>query len=174
MAKKAFLEIGEVVSTHGVAGEMRVTAWCDSADDFCKLKKLYADPDGKVALKVKSRPHKHVMLVKVDGVNSVQEAATWRGRILYAKREDLALPRGRYFIEDLVGLPVLDEANGTLYGHITAVSNFGAGDIYHMLPENGVTADNREVLIPAIPAIIKRVDIDKAVCITPMKGLFSE
>ena len=168
MAKQQFLEIGEVVSTHGVAGEMRVQPWCDSAADFCRLKVLYGDAAGTQKLQVKSRPHQRIVLVKMVGVQTVQDAAAWRGRILYAAREDMPLPAGRYFIQDLIGLPVKDADNDTVYGTVTGVSNNGAGDIYHMRTPAG-----DEVLIPAIPDIVMRVDIDGGeIRIRPMEGLF--
>lgn len=168
MAKAAFLEIGEVVGTHGIAGEMRVQPWCDSAAAFCKLSVLYADAEGKEQFAVKSRPHKNIVLMKAAGVDTVQEAATWRGRRLFAARADMPLPDGRYFICDLIGCAVSDADTGKVYGHITAVSNNGAGDIYHMQK-----ADGTLVLIPAIPAIVVAVDTDaESVRIRPMKGLF--
>lgn len=169
MARQRFLEIGEVVSTHGVAGEMRVQPWCDSAAAFCRLKVLYGDAQGVERLAVKSRPHQRIVLVKVAGIDSVQQAAAWRGRTLYADREDIPLPAGRYFIQDLLGLSVRDVDNGTVYGTVTAVSNNGAGDIYHMrTPQGG------EVLIPAIPDIVISVDVDGGeIGIRPMEGLFS-
>ena len=168
MARQRFLEIGEVVSTHGVAGELRVQPWCDSAADFCRLEVLYGDAAGTQPLHVKSRPHQRIVLVKVAGIQTVQEAAAWRGRILYADREDLSLPKGRYFIQDLLGLSVRDADTDAVYGTVTAVSNHGAGDIYHMR-----TPDGKEVLIPAIADIVVRVDIDSGeIRIRPMEGLF--
>ncbi len=167
MAVKEYLEIGEVVSTHGVMGEMRVQPWCDSPDVFSSLKTLYGDEKGEEKLKVKCRPHKRIALVKVEGVNSVQDAALWRGKILYVHRKDLKLEKGRYFICDLIGLQVKDADTGIVYGNIVNVSNAGASDIYHMATEK------REILIPAIPDIVQSVDIDKGqILIRPMEGLF--
>lgn len=167
MARKQFLEIGEVVSTHGVMGEMRVQPWCDSPDVFSALKTLYGDPEGKESLKVKCRPHKRIALVKVQGVDTVQDANLWRGRVLYASRRDLPLPKGRYFICDLIGLAVKDATTGERYGDIINVTNTGASDIYH------ITMNGKEILIPAIEDIVKKVDIDGGeVLISPMEGLF--
>ena len=167
MAKKQFLEIGEVVSTHGVVGEMRVQPWCDSPDVLTGLKTLYGDPEGKESLKVRCRPHKRIALVKVQGVDTVQDANLWRGRVLYASRRDLPLPKGRYFICDLIGLAVKDVATGEQYGEIVNVTNAGASDIYHMM------MNGKEILIPAIPDIVVAVDVDGGeMLIRPMEGLF--
>ncbi len=168
MALQQFLEIGEAVSTHGIAGELRVQPWCDSAEVFCRLKTLYLDPQGTNKIKVKSRPHGRVVLVKVEGVNDATTAATWRGKVLYADRRDLKLEKGRYFICDLIGLPVKDVDSGEVYGTITDVTNTGASDIYHMK-----TADGRLILIPAIPDIVLSVEPEgEGIVIRVMEGLF--
>lgn len=167
MEKQRYLEIGEVVGTHGVAGEMRVQPWCDNAAAFCKLSTLYGDADGRDAFRVKSRPHKRIVLMRVNGVQTVQEASLWRGRVLYADRADMPLPDGRHFIQDLLGLPIIDADTGAVYGSLTAVSNTGANDIYHMR-----TPDGKEVLIPAVPDIVVRVDAEeRRILIRPMEGL---
>ncbi len=168
MEKQRYLQIGEVVGTHGVAGEMRVQPWSDTPAAFCALTTLYGDPNGREKLRVKSRPHKRIALMRVDGVQTVQDAALWRGRVLYADRADIRLPEGRHFIQDLLGLPIMDADTGEQYGTLSAVSNTGANDIYTMR-----TPDGREVLIPVIPAIVLSVEPDEGcIRIRPMEGLF--
>jgi len=169
MPRKPFLEAGQIVGTHGVRGEVRVQSWCDSPEIFASLKTLYWDAAGTQPVRVKSRVHKNLALAKLEGVDTVQDASVLRGRILYLNRRDLDLG-DRYFIQDLVGLSVVDADSGTVYGELTDVSNTGANDIYHMR-----TPDDREILIPVIPDIIRRVDIDGGrIAICPMKGLFDD
>lgn len=169
MPRKPFLEAGQIVGTHGVRGEVRVQSWCDSPEIFASLKTLYWDAAGTQPVRVKSRVHKNLALAKLEGVDTVQDASVLRGRILYLNRRDLDLG-DRYFIQDLVGLSVVDTDSGTVYGELTDVSNTGANDIYHMR-----TPDGREILIPVIPDIIRRVDIDGGrIAICPMKGLFDD
>ena len=169
MPRKPFLEAGQIVGTHGVRGEVRVQSWCDSPEIFASLKTLYWDAAGTQPVRVKSRVHKNLALAKLEGVDTVQDASVLRGRILYLNRRDLDLG-DRYFIQDLVGLSVVDADSGAVYGELTDVSNTGANDIYHMR-----TPDGREILIPVIPDIIRRVDIDGGrIAICPMKGLFDD
>ena len=169
MPRKPFLEAGQIVGTHGVRGEVRVQSWCDSPEIFASLKTLYWDAAGTQPVRVKSRVQKNLALAKLEGVDTVQDASVLRGRILYLNRRDLDLG-DRYFIQDLVGLSVVDADSGTVYGELTDVSNTGANDIYHMR-----TPDGREILIPVIPDIIRRVDIDGGrIAICPMKGLFDD
>ena len=162
MAKQRYLEAGQIVGTHGVRGELRVQPWCDSPQVLAKIKTLYFD-NGARPVKVACRAHKNMALVKMNGVDTVQDAAALRGQILYLDRKDVKLEKGRYFICDLIGLTVVDDTSGEVYGTCTDVSATGANDVY------------REVLIPAIPDVIRRVDIDGGeIRIFAMAGLFDD
>ncbi|MBE6767443.1 MAG: 16S rRNA processing protein RimM [Ruminococcaceae bacterium] len=165
--RKRYLEAGEVVSTHGVRGEMRVQPWCDSPEMLAKLRTLYWDAEGRQPVRVKSRPHKTLVLMKADGIDTVQDAAARRGHVLYLDRRDIKLAEGQYFICDLIGLRVINAATGEEYGMLTDVSATGANDVYHM------DYQGREVLIPVIPPVIDTVDVDGGVVkIHPLEGLF--
>ncbi len=170
MAKQLFLEAGEVVGTHGVRGELRVRPECDSPAVLARLRTLYLDKNGEKAVRAKARVHKNLALVKLDGIDTVEDAAALRGKMLYLHRKDVKLEKGQYFICDLIGLSVVDEASGVVYGECTDVTATGANDVYHLKTPAG-----KEVLIPAIPDIIRQVDIDNGVIrITPMLGLFDD
>ncbi len=170
MAKQQFLEAGEIVGTHGVRGEVRVRPECDSPEQFATLRTVYLDAAGKRAVRMKARPHKNIALAKLDGVDTVEEAAALRGTMLYLNRRDLKLEKGRYFICDLIGATVVDDDTDEVYGECTDVSHTGANDVYHLRTPAG-----REVLIPAIPAVVRRVDIEKdTIRIFPMLGLFDD
>ena len=78
---KEFLEIGEIVGTHGVRGEMRVNPWCDSPDYMAKFKTLYFAGNESCAVQVKSaRPHGNIVLLRLDGVETVADE---NGRYCY-------------------------------------------------------------------------------------------
>ncbi len=169
MPKKRYLEAGEIVGTHGVRGEVRVYPECDSPEVLTDLKKLYFD-GGTRAVRIKARAHKNVAIVKLDGIDTVEAAAALRGQMLYLDRNDVKLERGRYFICDLIGASVVDDDTDEVYGECTDVSHTGSNDVYHMRTTTG-----REVLIPAIPSVIRRVDVDRGVIrIFPMLGLFDD
>lgn len=169
MPKKRYLEAGEIVGTHGVRGEVRVYPECDSPEVLAGLKKLYFD-GGVRAVRIKARAHKNVAIIKLDGIDTVEAAAALRGQMLYLDRNDLKLERGRYFICDLIGASVVDDDTDEVYGECTDVSHTGSNDVYHMR-----MTDGREVLIPAIPSVIRKVDVDRGVIrIFPMLGLFDD
>lgn len=166
----SFLEIGKIVSVSGLRGELRVEPWCDSPDFMLQFKKLFFN-DGELELKVeKSRVQKSVVILKLLGYDDIDSANTLRGKVLYINRNDVKLEKGTYFIRDLIGLTVIDSADPSIiYGVLSEVSKTGANDVYHI--KNG----DREYLIPAIPQVIEKTDIEnKIMIITPLKGLFDD
>lgn len=176
MPKKPYLEAGMVVGTHGVQGELRIQPWCDSPQQFCTLKTLYWDAAGQKPVSVKSRAHKSLALVKMEGVDTVEAAAALRGRVVYLDRNDLDL-KGRHFIQDLIGLKVVDAEDASIvYGEITDVSATGANDVYHMRTTEGTAGEKpKEILIPVIPSVIIGVDVDGGIVrLRPMKGLLDD
>ncbi len=166
---KEYLEIGKIVGTHGVMGEMRVECWCDSPQFISKFKELYFDK-GKEKLSVTSRPHKNIALMKIKGVTTVEEADLLRGRILYMRRKDAKLPKGTHFVQDIIGLEVRDAETAEVYGNVTEVLKTGANDVYEIKNEDG-----KAYYIPKIPLVVKEVNPEKGfVLITPMKGIFDD
>lgn len=168
--KKEYLEVGEVVTTHGVRGDMRLYPWCDPGD-VERAARMYLDEKGEQEFRVQYvKPHKNVYLVKLKGIDSPEEARKFIGKALYMKRSDIPVKKGEYFIQDLIGLKVVDSASGSCYGELSDVASTGANDIYAVRAEDGT-----EVWIPAIPQVIDKVDIDGGILsITPMKGLFDD
>ncbi len=166
---KKYLEIGKIVGTHGVRGEMRVECWANSPDFLKKFKTMYLD-GGKTALSVSCRPHKNIALLTVKGIGSIEEADALRGKVLYIDRDDVRLGEGEHFVQDIIGLAVTDADTGEVYGKVKDVLKTGSNDVYEMQAENG-----RLYYIPVIPDIIDRLDFDLgAAYIRPMKGLFDD
>lgn len=167
--KKQFLEAGRIVGTHGLRGEIRVECWCDSPDFLAGFRTLYFD-EGEVKLKVKSRPHKNIVLSKLEDVDTVEDAEKLRGRVLYINRYDVRLPEGRNFIQDLIGCRVLDADDDSVeYGVITDVFRTGANDVYT------VKKDDKEFLVPVVDSIVIEKNVDGGfVLVRPIKGLFSD
>lgn len=164
-----YLEIGKVVSTHGLRGELRVDPWCDSPQFLCQFKTLYLKK-GEIKLSVSSRPHKTIAIVKAKGIDTIEEAEKLRGRVLYINRSDARLAPGEYFIQDLMGLDVIDIDTSKSYGKITDVLKTGANDVYQVTDE-----DKKDYLIPVIDDVVKEIDISGGkVLIKPLKGIFDD
>lgn len=168
--KKSFLEVGKIVGTHGVRGMVRIQPWCDSAEFFCGLKKVYLDGEGKNSLSLsKSSPHGNVVIAAIKGIDSIEEAEKYRNKVIYMSRKDAKLSEGQYFITDLIGCAVFDADSEIKLGVISDVSQTGANDVWHIKREDA------EYLIPAIDEVVISVDVDKdRVVIRPLKGIFPD
>ena len=168
--KQNFLEVGKIVGTHGVRGMVRIQAWCDTPEFFCTLKKLYLDNNGASYLEaLKSSPHGNVVIASLKGVESIEEAEKYRGKVLYMAREDADLEEGQYFITELIGCEVFDADTNKSLGKISDVSETGANDVWHIKKEE------KEYLIPCIDEVVISVDIDaEKVVIRPLKGIFED
>ena len=168
---KQYLEIGQIVSTHGVKGEIRVNPWCDTPEFMKKFKTLYFDKNGEKAVKVLScRPHGNVVILQIEGINSVEEAQKLRNKVLFMSRKDAKLGKDDWFIQDLIGCTVYDaDDNSKIYGKLTDVAQTGANDIWYI--EN----NNKEYIIPAIKDVVINVDVEnESVYIRPLRGIFDE
>lgn len=166
---KKYLEVGRIVGTHGIQGEMRVECWANSPDFLSRFKRLYLD-EGRAPLSVKCRPHKNIALVRVSGISTIEQADELRGKVLYIDRADVTLDEGEHFVQDIIGLKVTDSDTGEVYGTVKDVLKTGSNDVYEMTGGDGKT-----YYIPVIPDIVDRLDFDAgAAYIHPMKGLFDD
>ena len=150
-----YLQVGRIVGTHALRGEVRFEPWLDKPGDVCRLTALYEYSGEKPVARYdieSARVHKSLALVKLKGVDGVQAAQVMKGRVLYADRKELPLPEGRHFIADLVGLDVYDRRAQAVIGTLTEVLPKPAHDVY--VVRNG----DREILIPAVEAFLRGVD----------------
>ncbi len=166
---KQYLEACEIINVRGLKGEVKVDCFCDSLEVLCDIDTLYLGGDGKTPVKVLSaKPYKGYVYLMLDGVTTVEDANKLRGKILYADRNDIPVEEGAYFIEDLLGLDVIDADSGMVYGSISDVFNSGASDIYT------VTKDGKSCYFPAVDEFIVETDLEKGVFVRPIPGIFDE
>ena len=151
--KKAYLECGQVVNTHGVKGAVRIASRCDSPAVLASLRTMYLqEKDGYREMTVlHASVQKNMVLATFAGVDTLEEAVALRDKILYAKREDLPLPEESHFVADLLGLPVIDADSGETCGVLEDVTFPGAHPVY-------VVRDGEHTfMIPAVPAFILEI-----------------
>lgn len=153
MEKNAYIEAGKIANTHGVAGEVKIEVWLDSAAYMKRFKRLFL---GQRELEVESaRVQKDFLLCKLRGVDDVNAAMSLKGRTVAIAREDAKLPKGGYFIQDILGAKVVDE-EGNEVGTLVDVLERPASQIY-------VVQGESEHLIPAVPAFIRNTDAEKGI-----------
>lgn len=167
---KQFLEIAKIVATQGVRGEVRCQYYCDSPEVLCEFDELYLDKGARSVHVIRAYPHKNVVIMRIEGVDTVEKAQTLIGKMLYIDRSDAELDDNLYFIQDIIGLTVRDADTGEIYGKISEVYQNGAADVYSIKKENGT-----ELMFPCIDEVVKKVDIEGGeMLITPLPGLFDE
>lgn len=147
---KRFLEAGRLNSPRGLKGELRFECWCDSIGFLNGVKFLYLDKEGKRPLEVKAF-RETVSTVIFVGYEDRNSAASLTGRTVYFDREDIVLPEGVYYNDDLIGATVIDENTGNAVGILKRIEEGVASDIYYIEGE-------KNYIIPAVDEFIVKAD----------------
>lgn len=147
------LLVGKIINTHGVKGDIKLLHYTDNAAFFNEVEEIFID---NKAYKIKvARDHKGSVLLKISGVDDIMAAESLVGKEVYANKENVVLPEGRYFIVDIIGLKVLTDEGKNL-GVVSDVFSTGSNDVYEIKDELG-----RKSLIPAISEVVLNIDITK-------------
>lgn len=164
---KDYLEIGKIVTVHGLRGDVKVQPWCDSPEFLCAFPILYLGKEKKEVEVLNARIQKNMVILRLDGYETLEQAETLRNQMLYLHREDVELEEDTYFVQDLIGLDVLDADSNVSYGTLKDVLQTGANDVYVVQSESG-----KEVLIPAIPDVVVETNLEYGCMkIRPLEGL---
>ena len=162
------LEIGQIVNTHGIKGEIKITPFTNDITRFDDLEEVYVKSKKESKLyKVEGvRYHKNMVLLKLKGIENPEDAEKLRNSYLEIDREDaIPLEEGTYFIADLIGLDVYTD-EGVLLGKVDDIYNTGSNDIYVVKNELG-----KQVLLPGIKDVIKEVKLDDKIIVHLLPGL---
>lgn len=164
---KQYLEAGVIATTHGVRGEMKLNPWSDSPDFLKKFSRVYID--GKEYKLLAARPQKSQTIIKIEGIDDIDQAMRYRGKVVKIDRADVTLEEGKYFVQDLIGLSVYDRRTEQTIGKLAEVLNLPASDVY--LIRDG----EREVMIPVNPVFIKETDMDAGIIyVETIKGMLGD
>ena len=146
--KLQFIEAGEIVTTHGVKGEVKVLAWLDDPEMLCEFDRCRIN--GKEFEIQQCRVQKTCNLVKLSGVDTMEEAQAMRGKIIELYREDI--DDEVIFAAELIGMEVF--CNGEMIGKIKEVLDYPGNSVY-------VVKGTREYMIPAVKEFILSTDMEK-------------
>lgn len=160
--------IGQIVALFGVRGELKVRLLTDIPDRLQQLEAVYLGPDHRKYGIEHVRPYKgEMVIVKLAGVDDANAAEPLRQQSLLIPLSQLAkLPPDSYYQHDILGLTVFTLDNHKL-GPIVDIIETGSNDVYVIKG-----ADGKQVLIPAIKAVVKQIDlIRRTMYIDPLPGL---
>jgi 16S rRNA processing protein RimM len=160
--------VGEVVAAFGIRGEMKVRIESDFPDRFARLTKVCLRPRTGAARLFEvqtSRLHKGQALLKLEGVDRIEDVDVWRGAKVQIKREEaVALPQDAYYVSDLVGMEIVTKDGRTL-GPLEKVLPYPGHDIWQA----------GEALIPAVKQIVVSVDpAARKIVIDPPEGMLPD
>ena len=145
--KLQFLEAGEIVTTHGVRGEVKVLPWGDSPEFLMEFDRVRIDG---VDYKMEScRIQKTCNLVKLKGVDTMEAAQAMHGKTVEVYRDDA--PEGLIFAAELIDMDVY--ADGKLIGKIADVLDYPGNKVY-------VVKGQYEYMIPAVKEFVLSTDLD--------------
>ena len=148
--KLPFIEAGEIVTTHGVRGEVKLLTWLDSPELLCEFDRCCID--GKEYIMDTVRVQKTCNLVKLRGVDTMEEAQSLRGKIMKLYREDI--DEDVIFAAELVDVEVY--ADSVYLGKITDVLDYPGNLVY-------VVKGEHEYMIPAVKEFVLTTDLDQNV-----------
>jgi len=164
-----YIEIGQIVNTNGLKGVVKVNPFTDDISKFEDLKYVYIQLKNELKkVKIEQvRYNKNQVLLKLEGIDAIEEAEKYRNFYLKTEKESQEdLGEDTYYIVDLIGLDVYSDKNEYL-GKIEDVFPTGSNDVY-------VVKDNlgKQILIPAIADVVKEVDLkNKKMTINLIPGL---
>lgn len=164
-----YLELGQIVNVKGLKGEVKVNPFTEKINRFETLKTILVKMknENKEFEIEKVSYHKNQVILKLKGINTIEEAETLRNCYILVNRSDLEpLAEGVYYIADLIGLEVYTE-DGIALGKVDDIYNTGSNDIYVVKDELG-----KQKLLPGIPEVIKNVDLDNGkIIVNLIEGL---
>lgn len=165
---KKYLEILRLTKAQGLKGEFRAKVMCDSPDLIETFSNFYlGEQKQPTELKIRGI-RKDFVIVKLDGIDNIDDTVGLIGAVIYVDREDFQLPDDTWFIADLIGLDVIDADSSKLYGTVEDILQNAPKDVYVVK-----TPDRKQLLFPAIPEVLIDVDIDgRVIKIRPFEGLF--
>ena len=144
--KLQLIEAGEIVTTHGIHGEMKVLPWLDSPEDLCDFDRCRIC--GREYTIESCRVQKTCNLLKLEGIDTMEAAQAMRGKTVELYREDI--DDSVIFAAELIGMEVC--CDGQTIGNISEVLDYPGNSVY-------VVKGDHEYMIPAVKQFILSTDL---------------
>ena len=147
--RKTMIEAGEIVTTHGVRGDVKVLTWLDSPDMLCEFDRCSID--GKEYKIDSCRVQKTCNLMKLAGIDTMEDAQAMRGKVIQLYRDDI--DDDVIFAAELIGVDVF--CDGAVIGKITEVLDYPGNSVYVI----GNDKRKDAYMIPAVKEFVLATDI---------------
>jgi 16S rRNA processing protein RimM len=167
-----YLQVGKIVNTHGVKGEVKLIPLTDDPHRFDELDWVYVEK-GSIRNRHTIEDVKYAkgsVILKLSGIDTMEAAESLRDSFITIDRANaVKLPEDSFFICDLIGCTVMDEKGAEL-GKIDEILQTGSNDVYVIKNKDG-----KELLLPALKSVVRKVSIDlKQIEVTVPKGLLDD
>ncbi|MFC4598892.1 ribosome maturation factor RimM [Cohnella hongkongensis] len=172
MSEGRLLNVGKIVNTHGIKGELKV--WPQTDFPEIRFRKgghlLMVPPEAGEPVKVEivsAREQKNLYILKIKGFDNINEVEKYKGwELKVTEDERVELDEGEYYVRDIVGCEVVTEEGETL-GQVTDILSPGANDIWVVKMPKG-----KELLLPVIDDVVLDVDVSaRKIKVRLMEGL---
>ena len=162
------LEIGRIVNTHGIHGEIKIQPWCDNMEIFETVGTLYTADGAKLTID-SVRYHKGNVMLKLHGFNNINQVECFKGSVIFAERENLPpLNEGEFYLQDMLGMDVVED--GEKLGIFHDFIEIAGRRLYIIKADTG-----EEFMLPAVPEFIRKIDIgSKVMTVIIPKGLLED
>lgn len=154
-----YVKVGEIVNTHGIKGEVRISNMTDFPDQrFAVGNTLYLEEEEDCYLPLivtSHRIHKKFDLLTFESYSNINEVLDWVGRNLFIEEDQQSsLEENSFYIHEIMGLDVVDENNNSI-GQIQEVQTMASNDVWVVKREH-----KKDLLLPIIKNVIKSVDVE--------------
>lgn len=153
--EQLYLEIGKIVNTRGLKGEVKVVPWADYPEIFEEISFVYGK-DEKRYLIENVKYQKNNVILKLEGVDTIEIAEKLKNTVLYVRKDTFGdMDEGTFFVADLIGLDVFDE-NDTFLGKLSDVFTAGGADVYTVKNEG-----EKDLLLPALKSVVNEINLEE-------------
>lgn len=161
------IRIGQIVNVHGLRGEVKVYPLTDYPERFDEIRYLFLEREERERQIQSVKYHKNMAILKIEGIDSVEQAERVREKYLFIDRENLReLEEDEHLIADLIGMEVSD-MKGHHIGVLKEVLPYSVHDVYVIRSDEG-----KEYMIPGLKRFVPKIDMqERKIFIDPIEGM---
>lgn len=147
------IKVGNVLKAQGIKGEVKARCLLDNAEMLKTVKTLFLDGTAYEVAQI--RFDGEFFFVKFVGVGDRNAAEELKNSEIFCEKEDISLPDGRYFVDDILGCRVVLD-DGTEVGKVVDVLQYGAADVY-------VCSDGKKLIsFPVLKDLLCSVNVESS------------